>query len=90
MIFEWDQEKRKINYEKHGIYFDLAELIFQNPILSKVDQRKDYGEKRVTGLGLLSGRVVVIIFTKIKNKIRVISLRKANRREGERYYNYLK
>jgi len=44
--FEWDEEKNRINIEKHRISFDLAHLIFCSSHLCKVDDRHDYGETR--------------------------------------------
>jgi hypothetical protein len=58
--------------------------VFQGPLLARLDERKDYGEDRWQGVGLLRGEVVVVIFTQPKpDIIRVISLRKAKKHERE-------
>ena len=55
-----------------------------------MDDREDYGEERYVGLGLLDGRVVVVIFTQPDdNTVRVISLRKATYYERQQYGEYL-
>ena len=51
MAIEWDDNKNKINIEKHGIDFFDAHKIFRSPIITKVDDRTDYQEKRWIGIG---------------------------------------
>lgn len=85
MKYEWDNNKNQKNIERHGIDFQDAYLIFEQPILVKVDNRKDYGEKRLIGLGILFEVVVVIVFTNRGNAIRVISIRRANKNERKIY-----
>ena len=50
-----------------------------------VDARHDYGETRLRALGLLDGRVHVLVFVEAASGIRVISFRKANKREVSHY-----
>ena len=83
MKFEWDENKNEKNIERHGIDFQDAHLIFEHPVLIKTDTRKDYGEKRLIGLGLLFGVEIVIVFTKRADNIRVISIRRANKNESK-------
>lgn len=65
--------------------FDLVrEFEFDSAIYAE-DARHDYGEVRIQALGLLRGRVHVLIFMETPAGIRVISLRKANKREIKRY-----
>jgi len=86
MKFEWDKRKNQANIEKHGLDFADAHKVFESPMLVKIDDRKDYGEDRWIGIGLMDTRVVVIVFTEpIKNAIRVISFRKATTGERKRY-----
>jgi len=89
MKFEWDVIKNRTNYEKHGLSFEDAELIFASKTISFVDDRKDYGEKRFITLGTLKGRVVIIVHTERECVARIISMRKANEREKEIYYKRL-
>ena len=46
MEFEWDDAKDLGNIEKHGVSFDLARCIFEGPVLTRTDDREDYGEVR--------------------------------------------
>ncbi len=91
MEFEWDAAKDAANRQKHGISFDEARRIFDGPILTRVDDRMDYGEDREISLGAISpGGALVIVHTERSDKIRLISARKANRRERKVYDDYLK
>jgi len=85
MRFEWDENKNKSNISVHAIDFRDAYLIFDHPILIKTDTRKDYGEQRLVGLGVLYSAVIVIVFTKRSDAVRVISIRRANRNERKIY-----
>ena len=86
MEFEWDEGKRKLNAEKHGLDFEDAALVFEGPLWVLEDKRCDYGEPRYIAVGELAGRVVVVAYTKRRGDIvRVISMRKANQREQARY-----
>lgn len=46
MKFEWDENKRRANWEKHGIDFAEAEEVFSGPMITRRDTRKDYQEER--------------------------------------------
>lgn len=60
-------------------------------MLVYLDERKDYGEDRYLGIGLLDGRIVVVIYTEPGEElVRIISLRKALSHERKRYEQYLK
>jgi len=84
--FEWDEAKRDVNLAKHGIDFVDVPEMFRGLMLVGADERKDYGETRQIGFGFIHGRLMVIAFTERKpGLIRIISARKANRRE-ETYY----
>jgi len=86
MIFEWDENKNINNIKKHGIDFNDSAKIFSNPMVTKVDDRKDYNEKRWIGLGRLENTIVILAYTKRGKNIRVISIRKANKSERKIYY----
>lgn len=61
-------------------------MVFESPMLVRLDSRKEYSEDRWIGLGLMDLRVVVKVFTELKeNTIRVISFRKATSDERKRY-----
>jgi uncharacterized DUF497 family protein len=90
MLFEWDDKKRFLNFEKHKIDFADAIQLFKNPYLTKEDKRKDYGEKRWIALGIIKNGIVVVVFTYIKHTIRIISARKANKIERNIYHEKFK
>lgn len=54
MLFEWDGQKNAINLRKHGLSFEEARHIFTGPVLTRVDNRQDYGERREIRIGRLS------------------------------------
>ncbi len=84
--FEWDEVKNDQNIEKHGIDFNDAVEIFKTPLLVKEDNRVDYGEKRWIAMGLLKDFQVVAVYTLRNEKIRLISVRLANKKEKQAYY----
>ena len=91
MRFEWDDRKNEINLEKHGFTFTDAYKVFNLPMVIDLDERTDYGEDRWIGIGLLDGRVVVVIYTEPnESTTRIISLRKALSYERKYYEQYLK
>ena len=89
MQFEWDAAKNRSNFAKHGLDFADAELVLAGPRVSFVDDRFDYGEERFVTLGLLAGRLVTIAHAPRGEATRIISMRKANRREQKIYQKRL-
>ncbi len=86
MIFEWDEAKRLINLEKHGVDFVDAPEMWAGSMLVAEDARREYGESRYVGMGRIQGRLMVVVYTQRSvNIVRVISLRKANSREVRSY-----
>ncbi len=91
MNFEWDERKNASNLAKHGFDFADAPSVFDLPMVVDLDLRENYGEDRWIGIGLLNGRVVVVVYTEPNEQIiRIISLRKALSHERKRYEQYLK
>ncbi|MGC9396041.1 MAG: BrnT family toxin [Anaerolineae bacterium] len=86
MRFEWDEQKRGNNIRKHSIDFRDAIAIFAGDTVTMEDTRFDYGEQRFVSLGLLKGRVIVVVHTEDKDVIRLISARKATKYEQKIYY----
>ncbi len=85
MELEWDEAKRRANYRKHGLDFRDAEKVFQEVVITAEDRRQDYGEKRLISLGRLEDIVVVLVYTERSEKIRLISMRRANQKERRAY-----
>ena len=91
MKFEWDEGKIQTNLIKHGFDFTDAYRIFNLPMVVELDERENYGEDRFVAIGLLDGRVVVIVYTEPDDQtIRIISLRKALSYEQKSYEQYIK
>lgn len=87
MQFEWDEAKRVSNYQKHGVDFLEAALIFEGDVLTQKDETKDYGEDRFNSLGLVDGQVYNVTHTERDGKIRIISAWQGGRKEHEQYKN---
>ena len=87
--FEWDEEKRRINAQKHLIDFADAVEIFYGNTITVEDDRFDYGEQRFMTLGLLKGRVIAVTHTERGNVTRLISARKATKYEQLTYFNQI-
>lgn len=51
--FEWDENKRKQVVEEHGIDMVYAAQIFDGDVLTRLDDRRDYGEVRLISLGIV-------------------------------------
>jgi len=91
MQFEWDEKKNKANIHKHSIDFNDVPDMFKHPMLTLLDTRGDYGEDRWLGVGMLLGLVGVVIYTERKDDvIRIISARKATKREVKAYASHIK
>ncbi|MEM8936773.1 MAG: BrnT family toxin [Pseudomonadota bacterium] len=89
MNFEWDDAKNAANLKKHGIGFEEAALIFLDVVLTRIDDRKDYGETRRISIGKLSQQIVVVVAHTDRNgAIRIISARRASRGERTMYHEY--
>ncbi len=86
MKFEWDENKRRINRQKYGLDFGDAHLIFNDDAFVLEDPHDDYDETRYILQGMLSEYIVIIVFTiRDEEIIRIISMRKANKREQKGY-----
>jgi hypothetical protein len=81
MRFTWDETKRKRNLKDHGLDFVDAERVFNDLTFTYEDDRFRYGEQRLMTLGLFEGIPVSIVHTETKDRIHIISFRKATRRE---------
>ena len=81
----FDPAKSERNVRQRGLSFErAADFAFESAVFA-ADDRKEYNETRIVALGLLGDRVHVLCFTETVEGIRVISFRKANTREVNRY-----
>lgn len=81
----FDPAKNERNIRERGLSFERAAEFGFDKAVFWIDARKAYAETRVCALGLLDGRVHSLVFAEAARGIRVISFRKANKREANRY-----
>ena len=88
--FEWDEAKAKTNERKHGVRFEDAMLVFADPYALVNQDRLEGGELRWQTLGLVGGIVLLLVAHTVRSEeqdeiIRIISARRAVRKERKRY-----
>lgn len=87
-MLTWDENKRKLNHEKHGLDFVGCDAIWDYFTVTREDKRQDYGEARLVCFGMLTGEIVVLVYTERLHSTHIISLRKAEKHEA-RYYHQI-
>lgn len=85
MTISYDPAKRDETLEKRGLDFADAAGVIDGRKYQFVDDRIDYGEERITTIGFLNERMVVVVWTQRDEDRHIISMRKANEREQRRY-----
>ncbi|WP_333901817.1 BrnT family toxin [Enterobacter wuhouensis] len=88
--FVWDTNKAKSNLIKHGIRFEEAVLVFDDPYHLSLQDRHENGEFRWQTIGLVHGLIVIMVAHTVRFEsgdevIRIINARKADRKERSRY-----
>ena len=86
MRYTWDPAKNAANIRKHGISFERAVRIFDGPIFEQIDDRYDYGEIRINAIGIIESIEIFVAFTEEDGERRIISARKADRKEREEFW----
>ncbi len=81
MQIEFDFDKRDKTLTERGLDFAHAGEVFAGVNVTAEDARFDYGEQRLTTVGMLESRMVVLVWTPRGEVRRIISMRKANERE---------
>ena len=87
--FEWNDRKNAANLSKHAIDFRDVRRAFDAPLVRSPDRRMDYGETRWIAIGRIDSQIVVIVYVHRGDRIRLISARKASRREREQYRRHV-
>jgi len=85
MKITFDSAKRSRTLKDRGLDFADCAEVFAGPTFDMPDDRRDYGEPRTTTVGLLGGRMVVVVWTPRGGSRRIISMRYANAREKTRF-----
>jgi hypothetical protein len=85
MNYQWDGEKARANFRKHGIDFADAVLVFSDALAITISDER-FDEDRLITIGMDAfSRVLVVVYTWRGNEIRLISARKATSRERKQY-----
>ena len=87
LTFEWDESKAQANKEKHGVSFEEAKTVFNDPFSITIhDPDHSEGEDRYLDVGLsATGRILVVSYTERRDSIRIINSREATRTEQRNY-----
>jgi uncharacterized DUF497 family protein len=94
--FEWDVAKNAANKRKHGVDFETALRVFADPFALSEQDRIEEGEPRWRTMGLVEGHLLLLVAHTVREEgddetseeveiIRIISARKADRKERRRY-----
>ena len=85
--FEWDSEKERKNIRKHGISFDEASSVFDDPMfITVIDEKHSSDEERYIPIGLSNKNSLLLVAHTERNEgVRIISARKATKNE-EKFY----
>jgi len=91
MRFEWDARKNEANARKHGVSFEEAREVFDDPLhLALLDERFDYFQERWITIGATRGRRIVVAANlyfddEDEEIVRIISAREATTKERRQY-----
>mgnify|MGYP002627476282 CR=1 FL=1 len=84
--FVWDSDKAEVNFRKHGIYFEDAVRIFlDDNLVDDFDELHSDFEDRIKVIGKVR-EILTVIYTERGDKHRIISARKADKKEEALYY----
>ena len=86
MNYQWDPAKAKANVNKHGVEFADAVGVFEDPDAITSEDPDSEGEQRLLSIGLdVLGRIIVVAYTYRDDDVRLISARKATKKEVKIY-----
>ena len=94
MLFDWDDKKRDKTLIERKIDFIDAAMVWEDPKRQeRIDFRRNYGEKRIQTIGKVSFGILLVVYTERINEngqeiARIISARKASRKERQEYENH--
>ena len=87
MQFEWDEEKARKNFEKHGVYFQTARRVFWDENRIEIfDEAHSTEEERYNVIGMVN-KILFVVYTERGERIRIISAREATAEEKDVYYD---
>jgi uncharacterized DUF497 family protein len=85
MEYEYDDEKSNATLQERGIDFEFAAGVFDSEFIEYEDKRRDYGERRYVAIGPIEGTVFAVVYTWRGGRRRIMSARRASRRERDAY-----
>jgi uncharacterized DUF497 family protein len=90
MKFEWDEDKNRANYAKHGVSFEIALKIFDDPLVTYIFDRVVDGEERWQAIGKVFSLPLLVVAHAWRDQhgeevVRIISARQASSHERKRY-----
>ena len=87
LTFEWNPQKAESNINKQGVSFEEASTVFQDPLSLTIDDPlHSTDEERMVQIGIShKNRLLVVVHTEIGDTIRIISARKATKKERNNY-----
>ncbi|MBN1420306.1 MAG: BrnT family toxin [Planctomycetes bacterium] len=84
---QWDPDKARANLSKHGVSFRAAAGVFEDTRrIEWLNTREDYGEERFVTVGIVNAEVLFVAYAARGDAIRIISARRASKKEKEEYY----
>lgn len=89
--FEWDEKKAEINFRKHGIRFEEAARVFDDPFALSDQDRIENGEQRWQTIGMVGGCLLLLVAHTVRLEdegievVRIFSARRVDRKERRRY-----
>lgn len=90
MQFSWDSRKSEENRSRRRIGFEVAVRLFDGFVVERADLRREYGELRISAIGMVDGVGLTLVYTDRKNPDgeidrRIISARRSSRKERRTY-----
>ncbi len=87
MEFEWNRNKAASNFRTHGVRFEYATRVFDDPFrIEREDDSENYGEQRFQVIGMVESHLLFVVYTDRNDVIRIISARKATSHERRQYH----
>jgi uncharacterized DUF497 family protein len=87
MEFEWDRNKAESNIRTHGVRFEYATRVFDDPFrMEREADSENDGEQRFQVIGMVESRLLFVVYTDRDDAIRLISARKATSHERRQYH----
>jgi hypothetical protein len=87
-MIAWDEAKRLVNLAKHGVDFGDVDGFNWTKAQIRFDGRRDYGEVRFVAVVPGGAELFLVVYTERHGEKRIISARRANRREARQFFSH--